>query len=779
VDLLNSIVDVWLRQIRLAQESKKLKWGRTAAQLWGFTGKSYREIYMHDVENQDRFPHQEHGPEFKVRVAKSAEFIRTMLPYVHAKVPNRLVTSRRPDVPPELIEHLGEAAIQMKSAETVGGWLQQWWLNWLASDAGYGLFKESRTAIPEGLVKGNGIVWHEMLQGPYGLIPGSFADTIDGLLIDPDTIMLRDAGYIVRRRVEQVWRVADRFGVDPMKLRGGDRSMQQRAAQEVQEIHEDQHDDRKPQQKGDVVVWYEIFSRIGAGHRLLGSNDRQADHLKKLEAAGQHVYLAVTPGCKFPLNLPPEAFDGTEAELRARLDWPIQYYTDINNPWPMSMLEFNPRHDQPWGSSPMEPGLPYQIFLDHLHSYLFSRVRTTCRDIIVCSSAIEQKLYDAIHSGLDQALVTVDGKPGEELNKLIEILQFPEANTDLWTIGQLAERGFERATGMTPLLGGHEPDKQMRSAEEAARRDQRAGTLPDDFADCVEQWQSSVAAKEAQATRLMVPPPTWLFGEPEPEQTPDGPGPYPGPLSQLWQQHVNTDSPAVACSESSYVVEAGSGRRKNKQQESQDIREITQMMMPSALELAMGGQVQQYNELIRMLDKFYNTIDLDGMQMAPPPPQEGPSPEEQEMMIEQQKAQLDMQIKIQLAELNMQIDAMKAEQKVASQQMQDQAKMIGEVEKTKVQLQIEEIKGVLEMQQKQMELATGVEKAKAELSSDADAHLQDLEQDDEVHIQHMEQDEEKHEQEMVQKEASHKADMKAKKAIAAATPKPQAKKDSK
>jgi hypothetical protein len=94
----------------------------------------------------------------------------------------------------------------------------------------------------------------------------------------------------------------------------------------------------------------------------------------------------------------------------------------------------------------------------------------------------------------------------------------------------------------------------------------------------------------------------------------------------------------VACSESSYVVEAGSGRRKNKQQESQDIREITQMMMPSALELAMGGQVQQYNELIRMLDKFYNTIDLDGMQMAPPPPQEGPSPEEQEMMIEQSRS---------------------------------------------------------------------------------------------------------------------------------------------
>jgi hypothetical protein len=740
VDVLESITDLWLKQVQMAEQVKERKFGKTAAQLWGFTGKSYREIYMQDVAQQDAFPHQENGPEWKVRVAKSAEFVDTMLPYVHAKVPRRLVSSRRPDIPDALLPLLGEEAIALKEGEMVGGFLQEWWLNWLASDAGYGLYRESRTALPEGLVKGAGVMWHEMFEGPYGLIPGSFADTIDGLLIDPDTVHLRDAGYIVRKRTEQCWRVADRFGIPARQLRGTDKSHQHRA---IESYGGESTDDRKPNEGHDVCVWYEIFSRVGAGHRLLSSSEEQSKHLAALEGLGPYVYLAVTPSLKFPLNLPRHALDDeTESEVQRRLQWPIPFHQDINNPWPMSMLEFLPSHDKPWPRSPLEAGLPFQIFLDHLHSHLFSRIRATCRDIIVCSSALEDNLKSALQSGLDQAIAVVDGKPGDDLARLIEVIQFPPVNTDLWTIGQLAERGFERATGMTPLLGGHEPAKQVRSAEEAARRDQRAGSRPDDYADGVEQWQSAVAAKEGQATRLLVPPPTWLFGEPEPELTPEGPGEYTGPLSVQWQRHVNTPSPAVACTEASYMVEAGSGKRKNKQQESQEIQQVTQTFLPATLDMAAAGNVDPWNEMIEMLDKHYETISLDGLKMAPPPPQEGPTPEEEQMILEQQKAQLDMQIKAQTAEMDMEIKALKAELDMQAASQKAAVAVQNEMSKADAKLQIEAIKMQLDQQE-----------AVLKMLADAAAHDQDMGQDEELHQQDLRQNEESHDQELRLKQA--------------------------
>jgi len=614
MSLLQQITELWLGQIELAKEAKEKQFGEAARRAWKYLGHEYRPL-IYEQSGEHEFPDEEQSRHEPIIVGKSQEFVALMLPYIHAKVPNRVVSPSRPPLTPELMAIAGQARQAVDLQDSTRAWLMQFWLNYISHE-GYDLALEARTALPEALVKGACVVWHELTDGPYGLMPASFSDTIDSLFIDPDAEKMRDASFIIRRRRMSTWQIAERFDIDPDELRGQFESSTQRSL-----------DASRPQssETGDVGEYYEIWSRMGVGHKLIDAPQDMQDAKAALDTLGPHVYLAIMPGVDHPLNLPEHIIESEDGdnELRERMSWPIAFYEETSDPWPCSVLRFYPNSRDPWAQSPLANGLQCQIFLDRLYQFMMRRVRTSCRDIFVCSDALEEGIVEAMESGENFSIVKASGNPGLEMRKLIDILQFPPVNSDLWEVVRMVERQFERATGMTPLLSGAQPDSTPRSATDVRAREGHVTTRPDDFADMTEEWMSRIAAKEAQATRLYIPPPSELFGEPKadsPEQM--------GPLSQLWAALVMTQDPVVAASELSYSVEAGSGRRRNKQKQAADAASMIQVLSQPYIQYGFTtGNMAPFNGLIRMLGDA-NDIPVERMVLPNvpiPPPEDTPS----------------------------------------------------------------------------------------------------------------------------------------------------------
>ncbi len=629
-ELLPSIVSLWEAQIENAKKTRYRQFGKKASRLWDFLGKEYKDLYLGDRAARDdgddqEFPHVK-GSFYKPRLNKSAEFVALYVPYLHAKVPHRLVTPDRPQLPQDLLQLMQEAVdsqgeVQMR--DKLRAWLMQWFCNWTPGE--YGLTREMRLMLPEALVKGRGVLWHEMVQGPHGEIPASLFESVDGLLIDPDCVMLREAGWIVRQRQRSVWQLADESGVSADKLRGAyDSNLKKSLDTQYAGGGDEKHD---------VVTEYQVFSRAGLGRKFFEADEEIARLDRVVERLGGNVWLQIVPGLSHPLNLPPELLESpeSEAQIEAALKWPTPFYRHAQDPWPFSSLDFYPNEGDPWCRSPIGAALPLQVFLDNSYAYLQGRIRATCRDLIITSAQLEDTVRDAINSGLDQELVVTDME-AEVVKDLIHIIQFPEVNKDLYQIIAMGERAYEKNTGMDPLLYGSIGETQARSAREMDVREGHVSSRPQDFADMTESFMSGIARKEGMMTRLNVGQDEVapLFGEPIPQEggvDEEGATVEPvlmGPLTEAWMGLVFTKDDAVAAAELAYSIEAGSGRRKNKQKQMGDAQSLAQTIMQPALQLYMTlGNPTPWNWLMETIGDAWEVDATKAMvqEFKPPEPE--------------------------------------------------------------------------------------------------------------------------------------------------------------
>lgn len=606
---LSALVELWNKQADQAYDAKEKQFGKTAKQVWGFLGKSYRQLYQSAGEDSEDKPFLgQRGQRYKPRINKTRQYINVYLPFLLTSVPNRIATPRRPALPKQIGAWLaataGEEVVQMRAQldmlDSLQSYLMSWWLNYLPVEE-YDLFRESRTCIPEALAKGRGVVWHEMQPGRFGMVPVTEYDTVDDLYLDPDHKRWRDLGYIIRWRHKPAWQLAEQFGIPVAKIRGARTSHAQKAANAA--------NGRQGQSSNvnDICDYMEVTSRIGLGHRLLSATDAIKDKREALDGI-PNAWLAILPGMDHPLNLRPEWFDvdnpdpDAEMMIRQALEWPIPFYENRDDPWPCSVLDYYPNADDPWATSSLEAALPLQAFLDHAYAFLMGRARVSSRQLVLLSEALEEGLVDKIENGGDLEVARFKGTV-QDIQKHIYQLKFDDPQDGLFTLIQLAERGFERMTDMDPLLQGAAPQTQMRSAEEAALRGAHINNRPDEFRDITTAWQGRIACKEGIASRLHVTPQTVapLFGEEIGEDGPDGMPTAMGPLTQAWAQFVNTDDPSEASAEMSYKTEYGPGQRKNKAYRDALTNTLSQQL-PAFLQIGMGtGLVQPFNAMLRMI----------------------------------------------------------------------------------------------------------------------------------------------------------------------------------
>jgi len=590
---LRSLQELWCKRIEEAKQAKEMQFSAEADILWEQYDTRFDDIAVWDYD-------QIHYP----KLNKFREFVDLYHPFVLTNTPTRRVSVRRPQFPEEIFQQAVAASgmsysdwdRQIRMALDTAALLLEWWLQFCSEQ--YDLLREARMAIIEALVKGRGLVWHGYLPTGTGIVPASFFESVDNLFIDPTAITLRDAGYIIRKRQVASWLLADQLGVDEEKL--VEKCVK---AEELSKFYLN-HDIP-------VLTYYEVYSRIGVGTRLAYPDDELREWQDALDELGPYIWLAISPTAEYPLNLDPDLIQGNVERLRQAVAWPVATYGDVLHPWPCTVLDFAPNIGDPWARSPLASGYPIQQALNRIYYYIVEKAQRTARVLLVVPSYLDSKVIHALEDSTPFEVVPVDQKQiADVAQQVIQPLNLPPMTMELWTLLKEMEQQFAKAVGLDPILYGAQPDKQPRSAAEVQIRHQAASSRALAMAERIEDWMSRIAAKEGMITRLHVPftQMAALFGEPVPMTAEGQPLPG-GPLSAIWASQVTVTDPVQAGTNFHFQVVSGSGRRKDKQQQSQAAVFLAQTLLPSIVQAA--SKTGDYTNVNRVLERLANALDID------------------------------------------------------------------------------------------------------------------------------------------------------------------------
>ena len=616
MDLLKSINDLWLARVKLALEYRRRVYDPVVSRLFRYYNTRQRYIFFESSPEPDDTPFALPPRFHRVSIALVGQFVRVMLPYVHYKVPVRVVSPRY-DLLRLQRAFLGQEYTDADRI-TKQCLLGQHLLNYAADDATFNLRGEVRRITQEALICGRGVAWLEAVETPYGPFPASFYVPQQNVVIDPDHDDIRDANYIARFRERPRWEVAEEFRIPIEKIPGSGASFDATAVDYVAPKY-----DKTTEETKDLCRYWEIYSRIGLGHRITDD----APLREKLEAAsaaiGNHVYLACMPGMDWPLNLYPERQTAqSESETIRDLSWPMKVYGDHSDPWPCTFLDFYP--DGIYPKPPLEDALPLQSFLDFAYFFLMQRIRITSRSILMVPEDAANELVKALKTGYDHEIVRLKER-FPEIGQMVHELQFNPVNRDVWTIISAIKQEWEESTGLSSLLRGGEGAKMMRSSAEAQIRQSNSQIRPDDLRDCVTAFHSAIARKElvAQRTLLKAPHVGYFFGEPTDQ-------PIYGTMTQAWkdtmQIDVQDDTDAWhAAQELTVTVEGSTGRRKNREKMLGDVLDSAQTMLPIFVQERHLGNPAPLNAYIRM---WTDAVEVENPDMflvrMPVPAQQAP-----------------------------------------------------------------------------------------------------------------------------------------------------------
>lgn len=655
------LCDLWLKKIKGADRHRDRTFWKVADECWRFFDRAHDWMYDEGSSSGNFGTGLDiHGDaphvKFRFTMNKVAELVDLFGPVMYHTNPWRQVNPRKPQFDSPIMQMLmpqeqAMAAMQeMQLREQFDGAraeLMQWVLNYTPNE--FHLKSESRKAIIEGLIRGRGVLWHELSVRNGQILPRSTFDSVYNLQIDPDADCLETATYAARRRVEPCYQVEDKFGLPRGIMRGNKHSME--ASANVASGGEKIEYFAQTGDTYDLCTYWEIYSKSGMGQYFTESEadwsmGHPVDHMRPImEQFGRNVYFVVSDAVDFPLNLPPHVMEmdistpeGME-QIKQRLRWPIPFYEDNEGGygWPFSPLDFHDRPGCVWPRAHMKSGLAELRFLNWGMSFLMGRISTTSKTTIVTADSIEEDLRTALETGEDLEIVSVSKHPGKSVKEMVEVIQFPEVNADLWTTLSAVGEQFDKRVGLTELMYGMGGQRQIRSASEANIRREQVNVRPDDMADKVEDWQSLVSRREAQMLRWFtrgqhVAP---ILGEQVNPQTGQA-----GPMSQLWDQmvavpldHNNPDTIMKVVQEFSYRIEAGSVRKPNRDRDVANMDAAMQIIFPVLqIHYQQTGDVQTINALMAQWAKVR---DLDAREFMLQPPQQLSPEQQHEQQVQQ------------------------------------------------------------------------------------------------------------------------------------------------
>lgn len=728
-EFLRPIVTGWLGKIANAIESKK-PFTLVAEQCMAFFAGSTG--FMWDPKFQSQFLKGKLSPKFKMTLCKAFELVALFGPTLYWKNPQRRVMPRKPfDLPPELFGIQGDPAQadpmamqmfqaaqmeeqQRASEGNIRAQLMERYLNYTPIEQpGDGLASHAEMAITEALVKGRGCLWVEpyRMPGSQRMLTGSFWDSVDNLLIDPDAESLDDAMWIAKRCIAPYWVVEREFGYPEGYLKNkasvsSSNAQGEISGDDLKKMH------TKTGKTYDLIVYYKIWSKGGIGTRLSGVNSQLKDAFKRV--VGDYAYIVVAPNIPFPLNgQSGKVREASDGEVGKMFKWPADYWADKR--WPVAILDFYRKPRSPWPIAPLAPGLGELIFLNILTSHLANRIWSSSRDLIAVLKSAAKNVKAQVESGDDQVVFELEDI-NRNINEVVQFLQQPQTNMDAWQIMDRMADSFNKRVGLNELLYGMNPGGvQSRTAEDISTKREMATIRIDYMSSKVEKWMTEDARMEKLAARWFI-----LGDDVRPQFGNVG--------AFLWDKYISGQDPEAVLRELDCTVEAGSIRKPNKQREADNMHQLVPVMMPQLMTYAQAtGDTKPLNALNKMLGQSIDQ-DLSGLEMGPlvpppPPPGAPPPPEVLKAQTDTQLAQLKMQGEQQKMAFEGQQSGVEMEMKkldLLMKQLELQANQ-GELSAEQAQQQAElagkQISSQLELYQSSQQAAQNlqIERAKASL----------------------------------------------------------------
>ncbi len=471
---------------------------------------------------------------------------------------------------------------------------------------------DSREAIDECLIKGMGVLWPQLYTPPGGQmrLVASCYDSVDNLLIDGDMESRRHAKWIAKICRIPVWEFEAKYGIPTGTIKqGSDESFSTRDT--IDDLGGAAETARRQGRTNDLITYYEVYSKMGMGPLMSGADF--TNDSKELDRYGQFCYLVICKELAYPANIPPQIW-GNDQAISQAVQWPCPEWSD--DCWPFAELVFHDVPKQTWPMNHFKPAMGELKFLNWSYSFLASRMKKSARDLLVVAKSANEDMRRALLSGEDFELIQIEKSHGKSIKEIVEVLQFPEINGDMFKVIEAVTHLFEQRTGLNELAYG-ETSHQYRSAEEAKVKQNQLSVRPDDMRNKVEDWMTQVSRMEALAAR-------WLL-EPQRDILPIG-----GPLyAQWWAQYVTPADPSEVLHQIEYRVEAGSTRKPNKDKETQDANDAMQSLFQPMFQVGMQmshlnpDALRPVNALVVMWAKAH---DLDPQPFLIPPPPPPPPP---------------------------------------------------------------------------------------------------------------------------------------------------------
>lgn len=639
-EVLKYLATNWLDKIQKAYRHKK-----------SFNDDAWEARNFFDGEQnwfwKDQFARSEYGynrtmnpPGFRMQINKVFEAVKLFGSVIYHRNPVRQVTPQPlPIVPPEALGiNMADPNMAMQYEQMVNVVSMQAGIREVVADLmgrvlnytprELDLKTHARRMVDEGIITGCGVMWTELVTMPNGRrFVGSFADSVDNFLMDPDATEVEEILWCAKRCVHPVHEVAEKYNLDEAALRGNiDKQGAQNARSQEQVVFGD-YDGTGRRTSGptgktnDLCVYWKIWSKTGLGDRL---KDAPKDIKGIFDGIGENAYIVVAEGVDYPLNIKPAMLgeevneSGVPDSLFTAVQWPIPFWADGSNGWPFTTFTPHRKPGYIWPISHIKPAIPELRFLCWAYSFLAQRVATSCETLLGVSKAADQDIKDQILSQSEAGfkIVEVSEMLGRSVNDIISVFQLPNVTGEIWEVIDAVTQLADKRLGMTELVYGM-TDKQIRSATEASVKTDQISIRPDDMAECLENSMTVLSRKEAIATR-------WLLTSQDLE-------PIIGPLgAAAWEQHVMQLDPYQVAREYDYEVEAGSARKKNKSARIEQMNNAMQVLGPVLQGLIGAGVVEPFNALIA---DWADSMDIDASAyMIPPPPQ--PDPMQQQMMEE-------------------------------------------------------------------------------------------------------------------------------------------------
>lgn len=650
-DLTRPIANAWLGCIGEADAARR-KW-KTAADLC-------RRFYsggcgfMWEDEFHDTFFANQPAwikPRFRVDLNKTYEYVAITGPSLYWNDPYRQVVSpERISLFPELygdVDNDPQAAElfqQTQKADESERRINkmrnsafQAWLNFTQREQpGGGLEGETRLTIDDALIDGRGVMVTKVYQYPGSdkKLTGSFSVPPRDLFIDPDCsdITLRDARWIAIQHNDHASKVEKMFDLPAGSLHG--KGMAETRDSKGRNRTPADDNVRKSNDRSslsDMIQWYEIYSKCGAGSRNLKARN-ELD--KALDAeVGNYARICVARNVDFLLNLPANKLEvATADDIREAFAWPVPYWLD--DAWPITTLDFyTADRTSAWPLPPLWASIGPLMCINVLTSLYLSKAWDNSQTIIAYLASLEDKVKQKLASGDPVVEIKLDGV-NSSIKECVQILERGRGGEEglLNAIAAMQQR-FNESSGLNELSYGGTTGAQSRSAADSQFKQEATMRRADDMASKVAKHQASIADHEKIAAfwslkRYDVEPAIGLGG------------------GEIWERLIETADPEVVLRSTRAIVDVQDIQRPDRKKNLVNLTTASGYQLPvyQAYAAATGdtGPLNAFNQA------WFDAagIEADGLELGPwehqqPPDDGGLSEQMQQIQLQAAKTSVD------------------------------------------------------------------------------------------------------------------------------------------